>query len=355
MIFQNTIVRFIAFFIPVKDMRENFQKSYSRKTKFAKLRDKINRVSEQNILLIKENREIKQYLKRIETILINHSILTGLDIKRKGQSGGRVYLSVLSIAKNEGPYIKEWIEYHKLVGVERFYFYDNDSTDNTKEVLEPYINDGTVIYHEVPGKLQMIPAYRDCISKYKNHTRWLAIIDMDEFIVPIEKETIPEFLKDYEKYPAVGINWVMFDSNGHENKPSKHGGLLSANYTRVGVNSKDRLQGNIHIKSIINPKDVVTIVNPHYAVYKGGAPAVTENFESVYGPWTNVHSSVKIQINHYYTKSREEYLKRCQGGKPESNNPKRYFESAINFKEGIKDTAIQKYLPKLKEAMGVKD
>ena len=47
----------------------------------------------------------------------------------------KVFLSVVAIAKNEAPYIKEWIEYHKLVGVERFYFYDNGSTDNTREVL----------------------------------------------------------------------------------------------------------------------------------------------------------------------------------------------------------------------------
>ncbi len=48
--------------------------------------------------------------------------------------------------KNEGAYIKERIEYHKIVGVERFYLYDNGSTDETKKVLEPYIKDGSVIY-----------------------------------------------------------------------------------------------------------------------------------------------------------------------------------------------------------------
>lgn len=62
------------------------------------------------------------------------------------------YISIAAISKNEGPYIKEWIEYHKLVGVDRIYFYDNESQDNTKEVLKPYIEDGTVIYHYVQGK-----------------------------------------------------------------------------------------------------------------------------------------------------------------------------------------------------------
>jgi hypothetical protein len=46
-------------------------------------------------------------------------------------------IAMVSIAKNEGPYLKEWIEYHKLVGFTKFYFYDNESTDNTREILAP--------------------------------------------------------------------------------------------------------------------------------------------------------------------------------------------------------------------------
>jgi len=109
-------------------------------------------------------------------------------------------LSVVSIMKNEGPYLKEWIEYHKLVGVDRFYLYDNGSTDNTKEVIAPYINNRTVIYVEMScvnsmggGYLQMF-AYNQTVKKYKNKTRWLAAIDLDEFIVPLYKNSIKDIL-----------------------------------------------------------------------------------------------------------------------------------------------------------------
>ena len=156
----------------------------------------------------------------------------------------KVYLSIVAILKNEAPYIKEWIEYHKLVGVERFYFYDNGSTDNTREILNPYIKDGTVVYNYIEGKCLQNPAYADAIVKYKNETRWLAIIDLDEFIVPIEKDNIQDFLKDYEKYPAVGINWVMFDSNGHQTRPLSGGGLVTANYTRVKKDYNDKIKIN---------------------------------------------------------------------------------------------------------------
>ena len=36
-------------------------------------------------------------------------------------------IAIVAIAKNEGPYLREWIEYHRLVGIKRFYLYDNES------------------------------------------------------------------------------------------------------------------------------------------------------------------------------------------------------------------------------------
>ncbi|MDR0319707.1 MAG: glycosyltransferase family 92 protein [Rickettsiales bacterium] len=93
-------------------------------------------------------------------------------------------LSILAIAKNEGPYFREWIEFHKMMGVEKFYIYDNESTDDTKEILAPYIKSGLVEYTWWPGIKQQTKAYKDAIAKYKFDTQWLAIIDLDEFLVP---------------------------------------------------------------------------------------------------------------------------------------------------------------------------
>ncbi|MBR7025230.1 MAG: glycosyltransferase family 2 protein, partial [Selenomonadaceae bacterium] len=44
-------------------------------------------------------------------------------------------LAVVAIFKNEGHYLKEWLDYHLFAGVEHFYLYNNNSTDNYEEVL----------------------------------------------------------------------------------------------------------------------------------------------------------------------------------------------------------------------------
>ena len=79
MIFQNTIVRFIAFFIPVKDMRENFVKSYSRKTKFAKLREDNKKLFKLVKHLSIENKAIKQEQAFLKSMLMNHTWLSPLE------------------------------------------------------------------------------------------------------------------------------------------------------------------------------------------------------------------------------------------------------------------------------------
>lgn len=358
MIFQNSIVRFIAFFIPVKDMRENFVKLYSRQTKYAKLR-------EDNKRLFKENKSIINRISRLENLLNETRAiqcgfpsiikpLADVSITKPPVTLEPVYLSIACIAKNEAPYIREWIEYHKIVGVERFYFYDNESTDNTIEVLEPYINDGTVIYHRIDGRSRQSISYTDAVFRYSNQTYWLALIDLDEFIVPKKADSVVDFLREYEHYPGVVINWVIFDSNGHDKKPTEHGGLVTANYTRVR-NGFDKWHGERHIKSIVHPNYVAKIINPHFALYKNGGNAVSENSEPVAGPWSPYCSISKIQLNHYHTKSKEEYLKKIERGRHWTDIKQKYEESAVNFPNSAYDTSIQKYLPALKEAMGLND
>ncbi len=55
-------------------------------------------------------------------------------------------LSVCAIVKNEAKYLKEWIEFHRLVGVDHFYLYNNGNIDSVQKVLSPYIRKGIVTF-----------------------------------------------------------------------------------------------------------------------------------------------------------------------------------------------------------------
>ncbi len=229
------------------------------------------------------------------------------------------YLSICAIMRNEAPYLKEWIEYHKIVGVERFYLFDNESTDNTKDVLQPYIDAGLVIYTYAPGDKKngfQSQAYNRCIQEHKDDTWWLAIIDIDEFLVPMKDDKISDFLKKCEPYPGIVINWLMFDSNGHINKPQ--GGVLE-NYTRIHY-QRDH-HDNIVTKCIVNPREISS-AGGHFHFYKNEQVHVNELFQPlppILPEYVSArHLENHIRINHYWTKSYEEFSikakrPRCNG------------------------------------------
>lgn len=219
------------------------------------------------------------------------------------------YLTVCAIAKNEGAYFEEWIEWHRKLGVEKFYIYDNESSDDTKEVLEPYVESGLVEYVFWPGMRQQLRAYDDCLEKHRLDAHWIAVIDLDEFIVPIKDKTISEFLERFEGFPVVEINWLIYGSGGALKKEA--GSVME----RFKNHSLPNHVLNRHVKSIVNPRRVFSFIGCHEAARISGKAAdsdgvpINKNFRDR-EPLQNV-----IRINHYAVKSYEEFLKKRARGR----------------------------------------
>lgn len=130
-------------------------------------------------------------------------------------------LSIAAIFRNEGAYLKEWIEYHKMVGVEHFWLYNNSSTDDWEEILKPYITEGVVeiIAWPFPSQSKRVKyqefAYKDALNKARGVTKWLALIDLDEYLLPMKEKTITECLnKHFPNAAAVYVNWRCFGTGG---------------------------------------------------------------------------------------------------------------------------------------------
>lgn len=231
-------------------------------------------------------------------------------------------LAVCAIAKDEGPYFREWIEWHRSMGVDKFYIYDNESTDDTRRILEPYIAEGLVEYTYFPGYRMQLAAYDDCLRRHRFENRWIAFIDIDEFIVPVKDRTITDFLGRFEDSPVVEINWLVYGSAGHQNKSESP---VMERFKRHSV-SDHRL--NRHVKSIVNPRRVFNMIGCHEAARINGKARdshgniITKNFRER-TPLQDV-----IRINHYAVKSKEEFLEKQNRGRASGkkrNVPDAYF------------------------------
>jgi len=230
----------------------------------------------------------------------------------------RDYYSVATITKNSARYIREFILFYKATGADRVYLYDNDSTDGLTDVIRPFVESGFVVYRRWPGRGVQTAADRDAVRRSKRRTKWLAIMDDDEFLFS-PKGPMPEQLREYEDYPGIGANWVMFGPNGHDKSPE---GLVMDNYTTT-FEDGDCI-GNHHIKSIVQPRKVSCIHHTHYAEYKRGQYAVDEkkqpidNFSSILEKtgraFTPKNYRDIFRINHYCTKSLEDLRRKSERG-----------------------------------------
>ena len=56
-------------------------------------------------------------------------------------------------------------------------------------------------------------AYQDGLTRARETVKWLAFLDLDEFLFPVQQDNLRIFLKDFEDYGGVCANWVMFGTN----------------------------------------------------------------------------------------------------------------------------------------------
>lgn len=134
----------------------------------------------------------------------------------------KYYFTIGAMFKDEGPYLHEWATFHLDRGAEHLYLYDNGSSDNSLTVLEPFIKSGSVTLIDWPVAItegSQTHAANDALRRAKAESRWLAFIDIDEFLFS-PTERLPELLQEYEDEVGLEVNWICYGSSGHTSTPA---------------------------------------------------------------------------------------------------------------------------------------
>jgi hypothetical protein len=272
---------------------------------------------------------------------------------------GQYRLTICAIFNNEAPFLKEWIEFHKMQGCEHFYLYNNGSTDNFLQVLHPYIRSGEVTLtewsftyppqnHDEWLKIQC-GAYKHCVACYGATSDWIAFIDVDEFLFCPSGQKLTRFLLNYTPYGAVGANWCMFGTSHVEKIPSKR--CLIEVLTRC---SSLQHPHNKSYKSIVQPKYIKDIHMPHSCVLvenfftvDSDGKRVTTEYNSEDGPKYD-----KICLNHYWTRTEKFYRERKLNSEQKRGNVSN--SPIVDSLNESCDTKILQFVPKLRKRLGLK-
>jgi len=305
------------------------------------------------------------------------------------------YVALCAVVKDQARDLREWVEYHRHIGVRKIYVYDNNSTAPLAASIADHLREGAVEYSYFVGRTRWRDlfrttsqwwAYNDCVARYAHRHRWLGFIDVDEFVVFEEGSTeappfqraaeeregagaagagadadadadgggddderslqralprtrrrrrraltpslvdINDFMRDYEAFGALAINWRIFGSSGFDARPS--GGVLS-NYVACAPRLSPE---NALVKVFANTAHVLTVGDdPHTVVFKKeGATTVDEMGRPVKGARTAEPSSSRVALYHYLTKSRAEYGAKMARGSAAGNFKDAAFFDAVN-------------------------
>ena len=215
----------------------------------------------------------------------------------------------MTVCKDENQYLKEWIDYHLLIGFDHIRILDNLSKTPVQETVQEYIDKNLVsveINHNKNDKSRQCKGFKKALEYDLYDYFWVACLDVDEFIVLLGDElNIKNYLKKYERFGAVALNWLMFGSNGHKKTQTSQIEKFTESFPKCSANR--------HVKCIIKPKNFRIFENMHYAYVD--YTTVNVHGKRVQGPLTeNFILYEKMRINHYYTRSEEDWnLKRNRG------------------------------------------
>ena len=257
------------------------------------------------------------------------------------------YLAFCCIAKDENHFLKEWLAYHALLGVEHFYIYDNCSQVPIRELLSGFADDSRVTIRRIAGQKMQLPAYDDCLQSFGATCRWMGFIDIDEFALPVVDNDLRVLLSEFEAYGGLGATWHLFGPSGHLCRPE---GPVIKNYTQAFA-----VQESYHIKSFVQPARTVQCLNPHYFRYQPGYYCVNEEHYPISpGMQCTFASGRKVRVNHYFLKSQQDFEQKLIRGGGARDKSKGF--EMIMFYDGaaratVEDTTITRFLPRLEKAL----
>ena len=216
------------------------------------------------------------------------------------------YLTVGAIFRNENSWLDEWIRYHRAVGVERFYLYCDEVDSRVSDrILRPYEEKQIVeLVHvrDMEHLDQKATVWRhkdivcDVLKKTRSLSQWLALVDLDEFILPRRCDDLRELLENYESESALAVNWNIFGTGGYVKRPPTQ-------INHLLHRAKGDFSSHHFVKSIVRPEKVQMerVDNVHYFPTHEGR-TVDERGETVRGMRHTI-STECVRINHYATRS----------------------------------------------------
>ena len=267
----------------------------------------------------------------------------------------KVYLTLIAIVRDQEHYIKEWLAFHRIIGVERFVIMLHRCADRTEErINELNFRDDIFIHHVTERQTDSVQmgAYHWAVRRYGHDSRWLLFIDSDEFFFGTHEDHLPTILSRYENHGGLAAHWLNFGHNNQVLRPPTGQLSIEAFTRRMGGNRGI----NCVVKCAVQTRQLASLMSPHRPltflpiVREYGDPLEADHYKT-----EKTASWDIIRCHHYHTRSMEDWVERCKRGSCNTVYVNREIYDVRRFTERSgeeKDTTILRFADRIRRMIG---
>ena len=273
-------------------------------------------------------------------------------------------VTAVSMMKDEGPFVLEWIAHHLAVGFSRIVVYTNDCSDGTDDMLIRLEELGLAHHRRnvIPEGLRPQPSALNYAQEEPlvGGSDWVLVFDADEFLcIRYGDGTLDPLLDAAEAQGANGIviTWRIFGSGGvhHWSRdPVTEQYLMAAppDWNKGwGVKTLFKFDPDHWKLGIPRPKMKSKWIKtefPDSVKWLNGSGREMEDYFKFRG-WRSITRTVGydwVQLNHYAVKSVDSYAIRKMRGNV--NNKKDKYNSdywSLQDRNEVRDDTMLRYKP----------
>ena len=278
--------------------------------------------------------------------------------------GGRT--AIVTTMKNEGPFILEWIAYHRAIGVDDFLVYTNDCTDGTDTMLELLQEKGLVQHRANPwvpgGELKPQHAALQAAESEPviQNCGWGICMDVDEFInIKIGDGTLPTLYAAMGEANMISLTWRLM---GNSDVAPYHDRFMIEQFTECAPEIIRKPHQAWGFKTLFRNIDIYKKLGVHRPkglkpdlwdqvkwLNGSGRPMPKEMFRNGWRSTLETYGYDWVQLNHYAVRSAESFLVKRDRGRVNHVDRDQGLNYWFRMNHNLdRDTSIQRMIPALR-------